>query len=214
MSDLTRYPLCWPNNVPRRPPHLRGRPAFQERSVSSAINFVLAEINRLNGRRYDVTDKSVIVSTNLRLRQDGLPYSDQAQPQDTGVAVFFSLRFARNGKWHERHTVLSCDRWCKVAINLTAIGKDIEAQRSRERWGCTSVEQAFQGYLAIPERCGVRPWWEILGVPSTASPDVIVDAYRSLAKRFHPDAAGESAEAKEKWLQISNAHDEGMATTP
>lgn len=75
MSELTRFPLCWPNNVPRRPPHLRGRPAFQERSVS------------------------------------------------------------------------------------------------------------------------------------TASPAAIVEAYRRLAKRFHPDAAGESAEAREKWLQISNAHD-------
>src|SRR5688572_31406809 len=127
MPEITRSPLCWPDNVARTVPARRGRPQFSEKSVSSAVSLLLAEINRLNGRCWDAHDSSVIVSSNLRLRQDGLPASGQVEPADTGVAVYFTLRFSRNGKPVERSTVLTCDRWCKVGWNLYALSKDISA---------------------------------------------------------------------------------------
>jgi hypothetical protein len=206
MSDLTRFPLCWPHNVPRRPPHLRKKPLFADRSVSAATNQLLQEINRLNHRSWNFSDRSVIVSTNVRLKKDGMPYSGQAEPQDTGVAVYFNLMFMRAGKCQARHTVLSCDRWSKVGYNLTAIANDIEAQRARERWGCTSVEQAFAGYLAIPERCGVRPWWEILNVPSDACHDAIQEAFRDMAHDAHPDKGGDP----ERWHELQTAYGQGL----
>lgn len=208
MAEITRNPLCWPNHIGRTVPGARVRPQFQERSISGATAFVLAEINRLNQRRWDFHDDGVIISTNLRLKQDGLPQGNQSEPADPGVAVYFKLRFSRNGKWFDRPCVLSCDKWCKVAFNLTAIAKDIEAQRSRQRWGCTSIEAAFQGYVAIPERCGGGSWWDVLGIRSSANRDEIETAYRAKAKLAHPDVAGGSTEAM---VRVKEAYDQALA---
>lgn len=208
MSDITRFPLCYPDNVPRTAPHLRGTPHFKERTIDSAVRFALEEINRLNGRRWDYEDESVIVSSNLRYRADGQPYSNQSAPVDSGIAIYFNLRFTRNGKWYERPCVLTCDKWRKVHDNIHAIGKDIEAQRARQRWGCTNIEQAFRGYLAIPEKCGGKSWWELLKLPSTANEFEIKDLYYALAKGRHPDVGGD----REKWAQLQDAYDQAMAS--
>lgn len=208
MSEITRSPLCWPNNVPQTPPHARGKPNFYERTIASATNHVLAEINRLNKRHWDYRDEAVIVSTNLKLRLDGLPSGSQPEPADSGCAVFFTLRFSRNGKWFERPCVLTCDKWVKVADNLWAIARDIEAQRARERWGCTTTEQAFQGYLAIPERCGGPAWWTTLGVASNASKAEIEAAYKTRSKVVHPDMPSGSHAA---YVDLQNSYEQAMA---
>lgn len=207
MAEITRNPLCWPQNVPRSLPQNRRRPQFQERSIATATSLLLQEVNRLNNRRWDYRDESVILSSNMRLKPDGFPASQQMEPVDTGAAVYFTLRFSRNGRWHDRPCVLSCDKWCKVAFNLTAIAKDIEAQRARDRWGASSIEQSFRGYLAIPEQCGGLSWWDLLKMPSTASLAEIKDAYRALAKVCHPDVGGDAA----AWLKVSAAYDEALA---
>lgn len=207
MSEITRWPLCWPNNVPRTAPHLRGNPNFQEASIDASVREVLAEINRLNQHPWDYRDENVIVSSNLRPRLDGLPASNQSQVPDTGVAVYFKLRFVRNGKWYERSVVLTCDKWIKACDNIRAIAKDIYAQRARQRWGCTNIEQAFQGYVAIPEKCGGPAWWVLLNIPSTATKDQIKDRFRELAKTAHPDKGGE----REKWNLLQEAYNQAMA---
>lgn len=207
MSEITRFPLCWPDGVARTAPHQRSHPRFDEKTISGATTFLLEEINRLNSRHREHDDESVIISTNLRYRADGLPSSNQSEPVDTGAAVYFQLRFLRNNKWMDRPVVLTCDKWRKVAFNLDAIARDIEAQRARQRWGCTTIEQAFRGYVAIPERCGGPSWWALLGVPSTASEEMIKDRFRHLAKSAHPDKGG----APEKWAQLQEAYNQAMA---
>lgn len=210
MSEITRNPLCWPDNVPRTIPAERGRPLFSDRSLAAAVQHVLAEINRLNRRAWDFDDESVIISSNLRLRRDGMPSGEQANEiAQPGVAVYFMLRFWINRKEQKRHTVLTCDRWKKVSFNLIAIAKDIEAQRARERWGCTSVQQAFQGYLAIPERCGGKAWWDELGVKPDATLDQIKDQFRGLAKIYHPDVAGDAT--RDHWNKLQEAYDQALA---
>ena len=185
----------------------RKEPQFNNLGIGTGAHMLRREINLLNKRRWNFEDESIIISANLRLRQDGLPYSDQAEPSDPAVAVYFNLRFWRNGKEYSRHVVLSCDRWKKVGWNIHALVKDIEAQRGRERWGCTSIEQAFQGYLAIPERCGVLPWWEILGVkPEVAEAD-LKEAFRLLAKTHHPDVGGD----RKKWDELQEAYEQALA---
>jgi hypothetical protein len=208
MSEITRNPLCWPDGVARTPPHQRGNPRFNERSLYVAAEFVLNEINRLNSRWHGHRDDSVIVSSNLRLKNDGTPYSGQTEPNDTGVAVYFKLNFRRGNNTVDRPIVMTCDRWKKTADNLYAIGKDIEAQRARDRWGCTNFEQAFRGYLAIPERCGHGPWWEILGIPSTATEKHIKAAMREKAKSCHPDKGG----SHDAWVAIQEAYEQGLAS--
>lgn len=207
MSEITKYPLHWPDNVPRTAPHRRSRPNFGESTIDRSTDMVLQEINRLNKRRWDYNDESVIVSSNQKLRRDGLPASNGPMLSDGGVAVYFKLQFFRNGKRFERPCVLTCDKWIKLQDNLKAIAKDIEAQRARERWGCTTVEQAFQGYLAIPEKTGGGSWWEILGIPSNANAVQIKDAYRKKAAECHPDTGGST----DAFLKIGEAYDQAMA---
>lgn len=50
-------------------------------------------------------------------------------------------------------------------------------------------------------------YYDILGVPKTATSDEIKKAYRTLAFKYHPDRNQGNAEAEEKFKQISAAYD-------
>lgn len=50
-----------------------------------------------------------------------------------------------------------------------------------------------------------RDYYEVLGVPRTASKDQIKDAYRKLAMQYHPDR-NKAADAEEKFKEISEAY--------
>jgi molecular chaperone DnaJ len=50
-----------------------------------------------------------------------------------------------------------------------------------------------------------RDYYEVLGVPKTASKDQIKDAYRTLALKYHPDR-NKSPEAEERFKEISEAY--------
>lgn len=142
-----------------------------------------------------IPDFQVVISTNVQLRLDGLPYSNQKEPTDTGAAVYFTLDGEKK--------VIACDKYNTVGDNLYAIGKTIEATRAIERWGSVTTKQAFAGYAALAEKTGPS-CWEVLGLSNTAfadsdnarkfGPTMIMDAYRRRARETHPDNGG-SAEA-------------------
>ncbi|WP_022933388.1 J domain-containing protein [Treponema bryantii] len=50
-------------------------------------------------------------------------------------------------------------------------------------------------------------YYDILGVPKTATADEIKKAYRTLAFKYHPDRNQGNPEAEEKFKQISAAYD-------
>jgi DnaJ-class molecular chaperone len=50
-------------------------------------------------------------------------------------------------------------------------------------------------------------FYEILGVPRTASEDEITKAYRKLARQYHPDRNPGDKEAENKFKEIQNAYD-------
>ncbi|GKY97465.1 hypothetical protein MPSEU_000704900 [Mayamaea pseudoterrestris] len=55
---------------------------------------------------------------------------------------------------------------------------------------------------------GKRDFYEVLGVPRTASKGEIKKAYYKLAKQYHPDAAGkENTNAAEKFKQVTEAYE-------
>jgi len=97
---------------------------------------VLHEIKLLGG-------SSPIISTNIPLRKDGVPYATYREPRDQGVAAYFTLK--------RRQMCFARDRWETISENMQAVSKTIEALRGIERWGSGSmVEQAFTGFVALP----------------------------------------------------------------
>ena len=52
-----------------------------------------------------------------------------------------------------------------------------------------------------------KDYYEVLGVDKSASADEIKKAYRTLAKKYHPDLNDHSAEAEEKFKEVSEAYE-------
>jgi curved DNA-binding protein len=53
----------------------------------------------------------------------------------------------------------------------------------------------------------VKDYYEILGVPRTASQKEISAAFRKLARKYHPDVNAGNKEAETRFKEISEAHD-------
>ena len=51
-----------------------------------------------------------------------------------------------------------------------------------------------------------KDYYEVLGIDKNASADEIKRAYRTLAKKYHPDLNGHSAESEEKFKEINEAY--------
>lgn len=206
---MTAYPLAWPPGWKRT--QARTRASFgkkgqgwrqnadggsspmytgkQQLSISQATQRVLDEL-----KRFGVPDWNIIISTNLQLRQDGLPRSGQANPTDPGVAVYW-----RKGKEEQR--CMAIDRYDRVADNLAAIAATLDAMRAIERHGgATILDRAFAGFKALP--APEQPF-QVLGVGANASREEVERAYRLLAQEHHPDRGGD----EQQMMRINAARD-------
>ena len=186
------YPLNWITEKPRTPSNKRKRSQFQV-SFAKARDDLLVELKRLNA-------VNIVISSNVETRQDGLPYARRKDPDDPGVAVYF--------RSFKKEYALGCDKWDKVKDNIRAISCHISALRGIERWGVSSVEEAFEPFLlptASPtyqqnrQNDSFSTWWTVLNVSPNASVDEIKQAYKKLSLTHHPDAGGD----REKWEQLS-----------
>lgn len=194
IEGIARYPLTWPIGQPRTA--RRKESAFKV-DFARARDEVLHSLELLGAR-------AVMLSTNVPLRRDGLPYANMPEPNDPGVAVYFERRLRE--QW--RPFVLACDTYTKVRWNLRAVGVTIEAFRSMQRHGATSLlEQAFAGFAALPPAGVVKPWWDVLGVARGASEKEIEAAYVELALIHHPDRGGDTA----RMAEINKARTEAFA---
>lgn len=172
------YPLTWPAGQPRTPMEKRVYSQFKTKQ-EKAQQGLLQEIQRLGGRE-------PIISTNVPIRRDGLPYADVARRNipDQGVAVYFTFK--------GRQQCFACDRWATIGENIHAIAKTIEALRGIERWGSGDMmERAFTGFTALPPPIITAPpardWHDVLCVSPGAPLDAIEAHYRMLAKKHQGD---------------------------
>lgn len=181
---MQSYPLDWPPGWARSRTKQFAR--FGDKTLNKAIDGLMHELSLLGAN-------NIVVSANLAIRKsDGLPKSGQRQPEDRGVAVYFSL--------NKKPQCIPCDKWTTIEDNVWAIKKTVEALRGLERWGAKEmVNAAFTGFKALPETSGTinKPWWEILGLDSNTDLFHAEEKYRKLAFICHPDRGGSQAEMAE-----------------
>lgn len=183
------YPLSWPDGWKRVPYRTRSR--FKVSGFGKARDFLLDEVYRMGGA-------SVILSTNIALRLDGLPYANTREPNDPGVAVYF--------RYKKREMCFACDAYTTVRENAYAIAKSIEALRGIERWGASDMmERAFRGFTAIAAQ-SEETWWDVLECLPTADLDIINAQYRVRARSAHPDTGG----SHEAMSRLNTARDRAL----
>jgi hypothetical protein len=201
-EQILAFPLQWPLGWKRtdRP----GRSAFKnDKTVHSATTELMHELRRMRA-------DDIVLSTNIPVRNDGLPYSGYKAPGDKGVAVYFKLKKVPH--------VMACDKWEKIEHNIYAIAKHIEALRGQERWGVGSLEQAFSGFKALPPSAADTQyspgtWWSVLEINKSGgtyriTEEEVLSAYKMLARKHHPDMPGGS---HEKMQELNQAKEEAIA---
>lgn len=182
--SISASPLTWPEGWPRTPSYRRGHSKFSSRgkslSVAEAVGRVREQLKLMG-----LKDDDIIVSTNLRLRLDGLPRSDQPEPSDSGAAVYWETK--------KGNKVMAIDRYYRVADNLAAIAATLDAMRAIERHGGAEIlDRAFTGFTALAAPSASSSWRDVLGIGTGAPVNeaIITEAYRRAASKAHPDKGG------------------------
>jgi hypothetical protein len=192
---VTAYPLSWPIGWPRRKPGTAEQSRFGAgggTTLGHGRDTLLDELERMGAT-------SIVISSNVRLRVDGLPQANAPEPFDHGVAVYFRIK--------GQPSALACDKWDRAADNLRALAKHVEAIRGQLRWGVGSIEQAFGGYKALAEVGARAPWWQVLGISSDSTWREIEHRRDQLLHQHHPDHGGTHDRAAE----INAAFDDARA---
>lgn len=185
--NLEAYPLCWPDGWNRTT--WRKRSSFKVPTFAQGRDTLLREVKLLGA-------SDVVLSTNIELRLDGLPYAQRAEPMDPGVAIFF--------KYTDKPMCFACDRWDRVRDNVRSVQLTIAAIRGIERWGASDMmERAFTGFLRLPAPGNDRNWRAVLGFANTDRPTIVEMEYefRKLARVHHPDRGGD----QDRFAQLQRA---------
>lgn len=172
------YPLQWPTGKARTPEARRKGGNFRagrsDLSMADATKRVRRELDKITGAFLPV------LSTNVELRLDGFPRSNQRKPEDPGAALYFQL--------HGSPIVLACDTYDTVEQNVAAIAAHLTAVRAIERYGVGTLDELFKGFAALPPAISPDDWREPLGNPQTLAEAEA--SYRDRMKYAHPDTGG------------------------
>lgn len=201
---MQRYPLCWPTGWKRATSRVRasfgkvedtfrtngsqwGRGQKRQLSVADALD-------RLH-RALDLMDVGEsLISTNVPLRIDGLPRSDQREPTDPGVAVYWQK--------DRKKQCMAIDRYDRVADNIAAVARTLDAFREIKRHGGAEIlDRSFQGFAQLPAPIVTeRSWRDVMNFPPYFSTrtrdaaDLIESRFRELARVLHPDISKDDGE--------------------
>lgn len=191
---ISAYPLQWPVGWERTADCDRVGGRFNKKgqhqgswgsysvkkrlSISDAVSRVMASLEKMGVDTWNDT----VISTDLKLRLDGLPRSGQAEPGDPGACVYWVTASGDR-------RCMAIDRYERIADNLAAIAATLEAMRAIKRHGGAEIlDRAFTGFVALPAP-SAEPWWSVLEYHSEADAfeqDFELRA-KSLMQRFHPD---------------------------
>lgn len=177
MTIPEAFPLHWPDGYRRTTPAWRAEGTFSV-TPGKARDHLVHELELLGAT-------SIVISSDVPLRRDGLPMANRTEPADPGVAVYFL--------YEQEQYVFACDRYDRIHKNMRAIGLSIAAMRTIERHGgLEMMRRSFRGFQALPAPDGPPPdvpaWAVTLGFESgDLSLAVYEERYRALARKYHPD---------------------------
>ncbi len=212
MKSATAYPLAWPPGWPRTPAHQQQSGAqFVKFGYREGTTYKTSRPITFEQARKSLSDEldridaaHVVISTDLPLRRDGMPYAEALRAKnDQGVAVYFMLK--------GRAMVMAQDAYSNMAANMRSLAMAIEAMRALERHGGGAMmERAFSGFTALPPATPPkRSWREVLGFEEgeEVTAGDIGTNYKYLARKHHPDRPGGSATAM---AELNAARDEAL----
>jgi hypothetical protein len=182
---ITAHPICWPRDTPRTANRKSGH-RFQA-SFQDAYIHAKDELRKFGAI-------GVVISTDVPLRRDGLPYAD-GDPDDPGVVVYFT-------RGHHQY-IFTCDLYQRVQWNMRSLGLAFAGMRAIERSGSTQIlDRALSGFAQLPSGAGQsptqRPWREVMNLEGFQGPAFVMRAgleaaYKQLSRTRHPDAGGSEA---------------------
>lgn len=218
MPSRLQSPLAWPYwNKGRKSLDERRRGLFskEKKNGNRGRLTILEAQERLleqfrlytsHGQNWRVPEDTIFITTDrvIRNRSDRKPSRQFGAPDDPGVAVYFEL---------DGHGIcLGCDTYDRVADNIAAIAAHIDADRTQDRHGVTSVEERYAGMQALPavgETSG-RKWYEYFGLDMWEATEAeLKAAYHEKAKVYHPDVKGTGNEAE--WTITTRLYAQGQA---
>lgn len=177
MNAVRAYPLQWPPGFPRWKSS-RGSSQFKT-DFDAALRNVRKSLE-LFGKDSGKPISNPVLSSNIDMNP--LTANTGTRPSDPGVAVWFS--------WDGIQICIPVDRYATPAANLQAIHHIIEARRVELRHGTLALVRAtFTGFMALPSPEG-KHWSDVLQCRRDATPAVIDQQYKRLARDRHPDRGG------------------------
>jgi hypothetical protein len=188
VEGVNAFPLCWPDGWARMT--RRAVSNYEATEFGKNRDLVLRSLLHLAPRR------DIVLSTNVPLNSNGLPYAQTPQRlDDPGVAVYWVRK--------DKPQVIACDRWVKVGENMRAIWYALESLRQLDRCGASQViERAYAGFAALPAAHRKKTWREVLGFgDGPVCFDEVQRRYRELATIHHPDHGGDT----QTMTEINNA---------
>lgn len=198
--SIPRFPLEWPAGWRRTDRYRRQPASFRTKASADGRLSVMKATERLEGEVERLGGRNPTLSTNVSLRMDGRPRSDD-EPGDPGVALYFTFK----GK----ATVLACDRWNRVADNIAAIAAHIDALRRVDRYGVGTIEQALSGYKSLPADTAAD-WRAVFGyTPGEGASEADLQArFKVMARDRHPDITHDDGAAM---AHLNRARDYALA---
>lgn len=195
IENVDAYPLTWPDGYGRtkRPQRSRFRDTTSFGYVRDGL---IDELRKLGATK-------VIISTNIEINRNGLPYSGRKEPNDSGVAAWFFM--------DKETRVIACDAWKTVRENMAALRNTVAALRGIDRWGASQIlDRIFRGFAALPAPMVTqRNWRDVLGYDHddhSVTGAMVKDRFRSLAKTKHPDYGG----SVEEFAELQAAYEEAL----